>query len=166
MNIALYGFMGVGKTTVGQLLAEKLNYDFIDMDVEIEKNAGMAISEIFRLHGEPWFRERETELVMKLSKRDRMVIACGGGAIVNPVNAEKLRASSRMVYLSAFLDEIIRRTNEDNSRPLLDVPNSVEVAFKLLMKREPVYRKYAEVTVDTTNIAPEDAVSNILEALK
>ena len=93
------------------------------------------------------------------------VIACGGGAIANADNAEKLRKSAKMVYLTASVDEIIKRTRVDNSRPLLDVSDPVETASKLLAKRVPVYMKYAEITVDTTGKTPEKVVSTILEAL-
>ena len=165
MNIALYGFMGVGKTTVGTLLAKQLGYGFVDMDVEIEKNTGMPISEIFRIKGEAKFRELESQLVDELSQKDGLVIACGGGVVADAAKAEKLRATSRMVYLTASLDEIVRRTSVDNNRPLLDVFDPVETASKLLAKREPVYMKYAEITVDTTGKTPEKVVSTILEAL-
>ena len=165
MNVALYGFMGVGKTTIGTLLAKQLGYGFVDMDVEIEKNTGMAISEIFRVNGEAKFRELESQLVEELSRKDNLVIACGGGAIANVDNAEKLRKTAKMVYLTASVDEIIRRTSVDNSRPLLDVSNPVETASNLLAKRVPVYVKYAEITVDTTGKSPEKVVSTILEAL-
>jgi shikimate kinase len=165
LNIALYGFMGVGKTTVGKLLAKQLGYGFVDMDVEIEKNTGMAISEIFRLNGESRFRELESKLVDELSSKNDLVIACGGGVVADADNADKLRTSSRMVYLTATVEAIIRRTSVDKSRPLLNVTDPVETATRLLEERDPVYKKYAEITVNTTDIAPEKVVSAILEAL-
>jgi shikimate kinase len=166
LNIALYGFMGVGKTTIGKLLATRLNYEFIDMDTEIEKRMGMPISKIFQIHGEIKFRQIEAQLVEELSRRDRLVIACGGGAIADPDNAEALRGSAKMVYLTASIEEIIRRTSLDNSRPLLDVPNLTEVASSLLEKRKPIYLQYAEATVDTTGRTPDEIASTIMEELK
>jgi len=166
LNIALYGFMGVGKTTVGKLLAERLGYTFIDMDDEIEKMAGMSISEIFTRLGEPSFRQMESKLIEDISRKDGYVIACGGGAIANPYNAERLSASAGMVYLTAQVDEIIKRTSGDNSRPLLNVPNPHEVASSLLADREPTYKRYADIIVDTTGFTPEEVVSAILEAIR
>lgn len=166
MNIALYGFMGVGKTTVGKLLAERLGYTFIDMDDEIEKTAGMSVSEIFTRLGEPSFRQMESKLIEELSRKDGYVIACGGGAIANPYNAERLSASAGMVYLTAEVDEIIKRTSGDNSRPLLNVPNPHEVVSNLLADRALTYKKYAEIIVDTTGFSPEEVVSAIVEAIR
>lgn len=158
--------MGVGKTTIGRLLAERLGFDFIDMDEEIEKRMGITISEIFRVKGESRFRELESELVKELSQRDGLVIACGGGAIANPENAETLRKSSKMVYLTASIDEIIKRTKQDNSRPLLLVQDLKKVASELYEQRKPVYKKYAEATVDTTDKNTEEVVEMVLEAIK
>lgn len=166
MNIAVYGFMGVGKTTIGELLAENLGYDFIDMDAEIEKREGTTIREIFRVKGEPKFRQLESKLVKELSQRDGLVIACGGGAVADPDNAETLRKTSRMVYLTASIEEVINRTISDNNRPLLEVQNPVAVASELLEQRKPVYTKYAEIKVDTTNMTPDEVVEIVLEALK
>lgn len=166
MNIALYGFMGVGKTTVGRLLAERLGYGFVDMDIEIEKDTGMSISDIFRIHGEPRFRQLEAELVQELVKRDRLVIACGGGVVADQLKAETLKGSSRMVYLTASLDEIVKRTSADNSRPLLDVESPAEKASSLYEARKPIYTRYADVTVDTTDKTPVEVVEAILEELK
>ena len=166
MNIAVYGFMGVGKSTIGKLLAERLRYDFIDMDTEIEKREETTISEIFRLQGEPRFRKLESNLIKELSQQDGLVIACGGGAIATPENAEVLGKASRMVYLTATIEEIIERTNHDNTRPLLEVENPVTIASELIERRKPVYTKYAEITIDTTGKTPDEVVEMVLEALR
>ena len=166
MNIAVYGFMGVGKSTIGKLLAERLGYDFIDMDTEIEKREETTISEIFRVQGEPRFRDLETTLIKELSQQDGLVIACGGGAIANTENAEVLGKASRMVYLTATIEEIIERTNHDNTRPLLEVENPVTIASELIERRKPVYTKYAEITIDTTGKTPDEVVEMVLEAIR
>jgi shikimate kinase len=157
--------MGVGKTTVGRLLSEKMGYSFIDMDAEIEKNMGISINDIFRLHGELKFRQLESKLVKELSKKDRLVIACGGGVVANPVNAEELKKTSRMVYLTASLEEIMRRTNVNNSRPLLDVENPTEEATRLNNERKPIYERYAELMVNTSGKTPDEVVETVLEEL-
>ena len=164
--VAIIGDVGVGKTTIGKLLAERLGYDFVDMDEEIEKREGITISEIFRVKGESRFRELESRLVKELSQNNGLVIACGGGVIADTENAEILLKSSRMVYLTASIEEIINRIDNDNSRPLLEVENPEKVASELYERRKPVYTKYAEITVDTTSKTPKEIVEMVLEALK
>lgn len=166
MNIAVYGFMGVGKTTTGVLLAERLGYSFVDMDAEIERKEGIEISTIFKEKGEPYFRKLESELVQSLIKSDEQVIACGGGTVAIRENAEALSSVARMVYLTASITEIINRTKKDSSRPLLDVDEPKNTALRLLEKRKPIYEKYAETTIDTTGVEPSVVVDKILEALR
>ena len=161
MNVAIYGFMGVGKTTSGALLAEALGYKFIDMDDEIEKRTGKTIPEIFMDDGETRFRELERDLVMELSRKDGYVIGCGGGALADLVNAEALRESSTLVYLTASVDEILDRTGEDSHRPLLKVDDPRKTVEELIAKRRPVYERYAEVMIDTTGKTPESVAEEI-----
>jgi shikimate kinase len=166
MNIAIYGFMGVGKTTIGALLARKLSYSFVDMDTEIEKRESSSIYEIFSKYGETRFRELESKLLIELLKKENIVIACGGGTLANPENAEKLKNKAILVYLTASINEILHRTSIENTRPLLDVTDPYSTALKLLNSRKPVYEKYAEITVDTTDKTPESIVSKIMELLE
>ncbi len=165
MNIAVYGFMGVGKTTTGALLAEALGYEFIDMDVEIEKREGKPIPRIFSEEGEPRFREMERDLVTELSRRNSTVIGCGGGALADHVNAEKLRETSTLVYLTASVEEILRRTGLENNRPLLKVDDPRKKIIELLGNRRSIYERYAEVTVDTTGKTPVQVMSEIKEKM-
>ena len=145
---------------------KKLGYNFVDMDIEIEKIEGVTIREIFQVKGEQRFRQLESQLVKELSKKDRLIIACGGGAIAYPENAEKLKQTSRMVLLTASIEEIIKRTSHNNVRPLLEVSNPVKIATELYEQRKPVYKKYAEVTIDTTSKTPKEVVEKVLEALR
>jgi len=161
MNVAVYGFMGVGKTTSGALLAEALGYEFIDMDDEIEKRTGKTIPEIFMENGETRFRELERDLVMELSRKDGYVIGCGGGALADLVNAEALRESSTLVYLTASVDEILERTGKESHRPLLRVDDPRKTVEELIAKRKPVYERYAEVMIDTTGKTPESVADEI-----
>ena len=161
MNVAVYGFMGVGKTTSGALLAEALGYEFIDMDDEIERRTGKTIPEIFMDDGETRFRELERDLVRELSGKDGYVIGCGGGALADLVNAEALRESSTLVYLTASVDEILERTGKEDHRPLLKVDDPRKTVEELIAKRKSVYERYAEVTIDTTGKTPEDVTDEI-----
>jgi shikimate kinase len=165
MNIAVYGFMGVGKTTSGAILAEAMGYRFIDMDDEIEKRTGKTIPEIFSEDGEPRFREHERDLVRELSKKNGYVIGCGGGALADLVNAEALRESSTLVYLTASVDEILERTEKDSHRPLLKVDDPRKMVETLIKKREPLYERYAEIKVDTTGKSPETVAEEIRRQL-
>jgi shikimate kinase len=158
--------MGVGKTTIGSLLAEKIGYTFIDMDNEIEQREGISISEIFSKYGESRFRELESELVTELSKTNGLVIACGGGTLAFPKNAKKLMNMAVFVYLTASIQEVINRTSINTTRPLLAVPDPHTTALELFNRRRPTYERYAEITINTTGKTPELIVSEIMEALK
>ena len=161
MNVAVYGFMGVGKTTSGALLAEALGYEFIDMDNEIERRTGKTIPEIFMDDGEARFRELERDLVRELSGKDGYVIGCGGGALADLVNTEALRVSSTLVYLTASVDEILERTGKESHRPLLKVDDPRKTIEELIAKRRPVYERYAEVTIDTTDKTSKEVADEI-----
>lgn len=165
MNIAVYGFMGVGKTTIGSLLAGKLGYTFIDMDKEIEQRVGLSIREIFSEFGESRFRELESKLVVELADKDDLVIACGGGTLASSYNAEILKSMAILVYLTASIEEVINRTSIENTRPLLDVSDPHTIAVELLNRRKPIYEQYAEITIDTTGNTPDSIVSKIMELL-
>jgi len=165
MNVAVYGFMGVGKTTSGVLLAEALGYKFIDMDDEIEERTGKTIPQIFSEDGESRFRELERDLVMELSGKKGYVIGCGGGALADLVNAEALRESSTLVYLTATVDEILERTGKESHRPLLKVNDPRKTVEDLIKKRRPVYERYAEIEIDTTGMTPEAVAEKIRRKL-
>lgn len=166
MNIALYGFMGVGKTSTGKHLARSLGYEFVDMDDEIERREGRTILEIFKEDGEPKFRELERDLVTDLSNRENTVIGCGGGALVDLVNAEKLRESSTLVYLTASVETILERTSRRNTRPLLNVKNPREKVEELLGMRKTIYERWAEITINTNDKSPSQVAEEIRESLK
>ena len=166
MNIVVYGFMGVGKTTVGELLAQNLGYEFIDMDNEIEKRERATINEIFQIYGESKFRKLESMLVKELSEKDKVVISCGGGVIINKDNAETLSRNSWMIHLTASIGEIIERTKFDKNRPLLKVNNRLNTVSELYELRKPIYHKYADITIDTTGKNPVKIVEMVLEAIK
>jgi len=166
LNVALYGFMGVGKSTIGRALSERLGYDFVDMDSVIEERAGMKIKEIFAAEGETGFRALEKAVAKELADKDRHVIACGGGAILDPVNAEALRKSSVLVLLTASIDDILERTQGSDERPLLNVEDTRSEAEALLKKRMPRYLEAADLIIDTTGASPAQLAAEITAALE
>jgi shikimate kinase len=165
LNVALYGFMGVGKSTVGKALSERLGYGFVDMDEMIERRAGAKIKEIFAAEGEKEFRALEKEVAKEVAKRDRQVIACGGGAVLDPENVEALRSNSVLVLLTASIDEIMERTRDSDVRPLLNVDDARAKAEALLRKRMPLYLEAADLVTDTTGASPTQLAAEIAAAL-
>lgn len=168
LNIILTGFMGTGKSTVGRLLARELNLRFLDLDDVIEKEAGMPISEIFKAHGEARFRGMESDIVKRLVSGEfgkGVVVATGGGVVVNPGNRERLKAWGTLVCLRASLDEIVRRIGDKGDRPLLASPEKARAAEALLKEREAAYND-CHHTVDTTGMKAEEVARAIIGFIK
>jgi shikimate kinase len=166
-SIALIGFMGTGKTAVGKLLAPKLGKQFVELDALIEKNAGRSIPEIFRRDGEVRFRELEIDAVREISTQKNVVIACGGGVVLNTINIERLRKESVIICLTASPSAILRRTAPDKGgRPLLNVADRAQEVRKLLELRRPFYARAADITVNTSRLTIDGVVAKVLEALK
>ena len=163
-NIALIGFMGVGKTAVGKALARKLNREFIELDSLIEQEAGKTIPEIFSQDGEVAFREFEIAVTKEVSRGENTVIACGGGVVLNQINIDRLRQKSRIVYLTAAPAVISKRVSGGGEeRPLLNVPDRVEKIRELLRFRKPFYERAADIKVDTSKLGIEAVVEQIIE---
>ncbi|MBN1161955.1 MAG: shikimate kinase [Dehalococcoidales bacterium] len=166
-SIALIGFMGTGKTAVGKLLSQKLGKEFIELDYLIEKKTGRSIQEIFRRDGEVRFRELEIEAVAEVSPRKNIVIACGGGVVLNTINVERLRKESVIICLTASASVILKRTAHDGSRrPLLNVADRAQEIKKLLDFRRPFYARAADITVNTSRLDADGVVARILGILK
>jgi shikimate kinase len=166
-NIALIGFMGTGKSAVGKALAEKLDREFVEMDSLIEEMAGKPIPDIFEQDGEITFRELEIKATKKVAQRSRQVIACGGGMVLNKINVDRLRETSRMVYLKASPRKILKRTSADaNERPLLNVPEPVQRIRELLDFRKPFYERSADITINTSRLSIDKAADLIISRLE
>ena len=164
-NIVLIGFMGTGKTSTGRLLAGRLGRHFVDIDRKIEQESGLAISEIFARHGEAYFRAKEKELVARVSRYRRAVIATGGGVVLDPANMERLRAGGVIVCLTASVETILERTGRRSTRPLLARPDREEIVARLLAERAPLYGA-ADFTVDTSTLSPRMAAEKIIAFLR
>jgi len=166
-NIALIGFMGAGKTAVGQVLAKKLSRKFIELDSLIEQKAGKPIPEIFQQDGEIAFRELEIEATKEVSREKNTVIACGGGIVLNKINIDRLRESSRIVYLTASPGVVLRRVSaEEGQRPLLEVDNPALTVRELLKFRQPFYERAADITINTSKLDIDAVAEQIIDRLK
>ncbi len=170
-NIFLIGFMGVGKSTMGRMLAEKLSYEFIDMDQVIEKQQGKSITEIFEENGEMHFRTLESKALLTLSEGFGKVVACGGGAVIKAGNREVLKKSVCTVFLKADLNTLFDRIKQDKTRPLLgleiDNEEQRQERFKERYEsRESAYKEVACIHVATDNKTKEEIVDTIIEKYK
>jgi shikimate kinase len=149
-KIYLIGMMGAGKTTVGKRLARLLGLLFVDLDQHIEKVTGVSVATIFEIEGENGFRQRETQALMQLARMQNIVIATGGGAVLNPLNRACMQASGFVVYLHAPPDLLYARTRHDKSRPLLQVADPLGRIASLVEKRDPLYREIADLVVESS----------------
>ncbi len=147
-NLALIGFMGTGKSSVGRQVADALHFAFLDTDRVIEARAGKSIPDIFELDGEPAFREWERRIVQELTRRERTVIATGGGLPAQEGNLASLKTHALVICLWASPEAIWERTRDHDHRPLLNEPDPLAKIRSLLAQREPYYRQ-ADVLVNT-----------------
>jgi len=158
--------MGVGKTTVGRHLADMLNYEFYDSDREIEKKSGATIPWIFDVEGESGFRKRESAMIDELTQMPSIVLATGGGAVIFEENRQHLMSRGIVVYLKADIDELVKRTQHDKSRPLLQTENPREKLVELIREREPWYLEVADLVFDTRHKNSHTAARNLLAKLE
>jgi shikimate kinase len=147
-NIALIGFMGTGKTSVGRVLAEHLHFEFLDTDELIQTRTGRTINEIFAQDGEPAFRALEREAVKELSSRTRLIISTGGGLPTNAENLTALKEHALVVCLWSSPEKIWERVRHQSHRPLLHDPDPQKKIREMLTAREPFY-KQADVLMNT-----------------
>lgn len=148
VNLALIGFMGTGKTSVGRALADHLHFEFLDTDELIQERAGRSINDIFAQNGEPAFRAMEREVVKELGARQKLVISTGGGLPTNPENLAALKEHALVVCLWSSPEKIWERVRNQSHRPLLHDPDPQKKIRELLAAREPFY-KQADVLMNT-----------------
>jgi shikimate kinase len=160
-SIFLIGMMGSGKSTIGRLLANELEFEFVDADRELEQRAGISVASMFEVEGEEAFRQRESELLDELSCRPRIILATGGGAVLRPANRQLLRSRGFVIYLQANAEELARRTRGDTARPLLQVEDRLGRISELLEQRGPLYRETAHLTVRSAASNPRRLVNRL-----
>ncbi len=164
-NLVLIGFMGTGKSSVGIRLAQKLKREFVDMDREIEGVCGMSVSEIFKSYGEVRFRSEEKLMAAKVGKREDLVIATGGGAVLNSENVVSFKENGVLICLDASPQDILARVNrKKGTRPLLKRSDNLHDIVKLLEEREAFYA-CADIRVNTSSKHLETIISEILQLL-
>ena len=160
-RIFLVGFMGAGKTTIGRLLADKLNWSFVDLDAEVERSEGASVAEIFASRGEDWFRSAESECLKVVSAPRRRVVSLGGGTYVNPRNRALVDSLGLSVYLEAPLDVLLERIGRSTHRPLASDKGRLERLFE---ERLSAYRM-AGATIETAHRSPGEIVLEIMEVV-
>lgn len=148
-NIFLVGPMGAGKSAVGRQLARSMQLQFVDSDDEIEARTGVDIAFIFEKEGEAGFRKREAAVIDELSQREGIVLATGGGAVMDADSRQHLAARGFVVYLRTSVEQQLERTRRGRERPMLASGDREDVLRKLLEAREPLYQQIADITVET-----------------
>ena len=158
--------MGAGKSTVGKQLAKALGRDFYDTDKEIERRTGVSVSWIFEMEGESGFRQREQKVLEELSQLKNIVLATGGGIVLPEENRRMLRSRGYVVYLSTSIEQLLRRTNKDKNRPLLQTDNPKETVKTLMAERTPLYQGVADIELRTGEQSIQYVVSGLVKQLE
>lgn len=166
-NIVLIGFMGAGKTTISDYLNTLFAMDVIEMDQIIAEREGMSISDIFAEHGEQYFRDAETNLLIEMQSRKNTVISCGGGVPLREVNVVEMRKNGKVVLLTATPETILERVKDDHNRPLIENNKTVEFIADLMEKRREKYEAAADIIIVTDGKSKleicEELVQRLLE---
>lgn len=164
-SLFLVGPMGVGKTAIGMRLARRLSKRFIDSDLEIEISTGADIASIFEIEGVAGFRRREHKILAQLVLQQDVVLATGGGAVINDENRQALSDKGFVVYLKADLDQLVLRNLSDssNKRPLLRAGDPAQVLEETLAEREILYNSIADLTIDTSDKSVDGSVNQIYD---
>lgn len=165
-NIILTGFMATGKTTVGQLIAKHLAYEFVDTDSLIVQREGMSVQKIFQTRGEPEFRRMESTLARELAEHQGRVVSTGGGMLVDPGNAKILGQTGLIFCLVATAQEIFDRVAKDTraKRPLLSSPDPMAEVRRLMAQREAAYKNFTQI--DTTGKDPKAVAREVMEMIR
>ncbi len=163
-RILLVGMMGAGKTTTGRLVAERLGWEYLDSDAEVERETGATVPDLFVRDGESAFRDVETRVLRSACENDApLVFSVAGGAVLRAENRALLRASGRVVWLRARVETLARRVGKGEGRPLLD-GNPAAALRTLDAVRRPLYAEVADVVVDVDGLSPTEVADRIVSA--
>ena len=166
MRIFIIGPTAAGKTTIGKKLAEGLNMNFIDTDKEIEKATGVDITWLFDIEGEEGFREREEDILLKVSKLNSCVISTGAGSILKESNRDLISSSGKVIYLEASIESQLKRISFDKGRPLLSKGNKEKILKKMDRDRRHLYEELADITIKPDKKSRNEIVNEITLELK
>ncbi|WP_374600692.1 shikimate kinase [Niveibacterium sp.] len=162
-SLVLVGLMGSGKTTIGKSIARRLDLQFFDSDHEIERRTGVRIPTIFDVEGESGFRRREAQTISALMETPGIVLATGGGAVLDADSREAMKRNGWVVYLDVPVRQLYERTRNDPNRPLLRVPDPLGKLEELRRLRDPLYREVADFILDGSRYHSSSAVNRILK---
>jgi len=169
-NVILVGMMGSGKTTMGRALAKHFGKEFVDSDEEIQHRTGVTIPHIFDVEGESGFRSRESSVITDLVKRDNMILATGGGAVILEQNRTEMRQNGIVIYLKASVHDLWQRTRNDRNRPLLQTDDPHAKLAEIFQQRDAFYQQAADIVIQSGKSGVHtlmlQVVSNIEEFIK
>ena len=165
-NLFLIGPMGAGKTTIGRQLARHLGRAFYDSDKVIEERTGATIALIFEMEKEEGFRKREKAIIDELTQYQEIILATGGGVVLDPDNRKHLGSRGHVIYLVAPIDFLLQRTSRDNSRPLLQTDDPHRKLREIMEIRDPLYREIADTIIETDSCPVKQVVAKILAIAK
>ena len=164
-HVLLVGFMGVGKSTTGKVLAQRLGCRYVDSDERVKERTGLTVPELFAQRGEPAFRAEESEVLREACQAvDGVVVGVAGGAVLDPANRALMRTTGTVVWLRARLETIVQRVGDGRSRPILGDDPAAAVR-RLYPQREPLYAELADVVVDVDDVGPDQVAGEIAAAL-
>ncbi len=165
-NIVLIGFMGSGKSTVASCLCRNYGMETVDMDQVIAEREGMSISDIFEKHGEEYFRNLETALLVELQDRKNVVISCGGGTPLRECNVAEMKKNGKVVLLTAKPETILDRVKNNHDRPLLENNKNVDFISELMAKRRDKYKAAADLIISTDDRSEREICEEIMDTLR
>lgn len=165
-NIFLIGYMGTGKSTVAASMAKQYGMEVLEMDQMIVDREGMSISDIFAEHGEEYFRNVETKLLLEIQTQENKIVSCGGGVVLSKQNVEEMHKGGSIVLLSAKPETILERVKDDDSRPLLQGNKTVQFISEMMEKRRTKYESAADIIIQTDNKQVVDICNEILKQIE
>ena len=164
-NIIFVGPMGAGKTTIGKQLARQLGRTFYDSDRVIEEHTGANIPLIFEMEGEEGFRRREKSIIAELMSKQNIVLATGGGVVLDPENRDQITRQGFVIYLSAPLEQLFNRTSKDKNRPLLQTDDPRKKLEEIISIRDPLYREVADIVIETDGSPARGVVKKLVDLI-